>query len=168
MSTTAAPADTTTAASTQAAAAPNTLANVLSTAIASVRSRTTVAAELTAARAELATATTERDAARTELATANTQRDTATAQLNAVAAFFGVKPEELAGKDAAAATEIFSKKVSDATIEKVAGLGFPVEQLPKQSNAEGGDSKVKTKAEFLAMSHEDRSKFSVSGGRISE
>lgn len=158
MSTTAAPAVTTTTTATSsaepaAAAAPaqNTLASVLSTAIASVRSRTTVAADLTTARAQLATVTaerdtarTERDQARTDLTAANARALEVQAQLNAIGALFGVKPEELAGKDAAAATAIFSKKISDATIEQVAGLGFPVAELPKQTEGDGKeiDSKL--------------------------
>jgi hypothetical protein len=186
MSTTAAPAITTdtAAGSTEAAIAAinterNTLASVLATAIASVRNRTTVAADLTAARAQLATVTTERDTARTErdearaerdtaVTAANAQRDTATAQLNAIAAFFGVKSEELAGKDAKAATELFAKKVTDATIEKVAGLGFPLEQLPKQTTPEGAAAKTLTKAEFNALNEGDKMKFATSGGRLTD
>jgi hypothetical protein len=154
MSTTAAPAVTTTTATANAdtkvevtagkdgagGVAPTTLASVLQTAINSVKARTTVASELTAARNELATAKTERDTARTERDQARTERDTAVAQLNAIAAFFGVKSEELAGKDAKAATDILAKKVSDASLELVAGLGLPADKLPKQNSADGAES----------------------------
>jgi hypothetical protein len=142
-------------------AAANTLGSVLQTAIASVRNRTTVAADLTSARAQLATVTTERDTARTERDQAKEAAiaavascDAAVAQLGAIAAFFGVKPEELAGKDAGAATQLFAAKLTDATIEKVAGLGFPVDQLPKQTESDVEETKLtgaaRTKAFFAA------------------
>jgi hypothetical protein len=177
MSTTAAPAaeTTNTTASTETkvtvdggTGAPSTLASVLQTAINSVKARTTVAYELTAARNELATAKAERETARTERDQARTERDTAVAQLNAIAAFFGVKPEELAGKDAKAATDILAKKVSDASLELVAGLGLPADKLPKQSSSEGADAKTMSKEEFSKLSDAEKMKFAVNGGRLTE
>lgn len=147
------------------AAAPTGLAGVLATAFSSVRSRVTVSAELTAARAQIGTLTTERDQARTDLAAANAQVAAAAAQLSAVAAFFGLNPSDLAGKKAAECTALLTQKISAATTEQVASLGFNVGTLPKQADAEG-DPKRKTYAEFSALTPAQKMEFSTNGGRI--
>ncbi len=116
------------------------LAGILQTAFASVRSRVAVSADLTTARTHVATVTAECDTARTELAAARSQLATVSAQFGAVATFFGLKPEQLAGLDAAAATALFSRKVADTATDQVAALGFNVTAVPPPAPGHGGSA----------------------------
>lgn len=99
--------------------------------IQSLRTGAQTGAELVTARQSVTTLTTERDQARQQVATL-------TAQVNAFAAFFGITAAELAGKPAADVTALIQQKISDQALEQVAAIGVPVNQLPKQTNAENG------------------------------
>jgi hypothetical protein len=120
--------------------APAGLAGILQTAFASVRSRVAVSADLTTARAHVATVTAERDTARTDLAAARSQLSALSSQLSAMAGFFGLKPEQLAGLDAAAATALVSRRIADTATEQVAALGFNVTAVPPTAPGNGGSA----------------------------
>jgi hypothetical protein len=128
---------------TATAAAPTGLRAAVAKALHGLRNPNNVAADLVAARAQVATITTERDTARADV----TARDTTiaahvasisalTAQVATFAAFFGLKPAELTGKDSAALTALLAEKVSAQAAEQLAGAGVPQAQLPKVTQTE--------------------------------
>ena len=78
------------------------------------------------------------------------------AQFHAVCAFFGVKPEELAGKDPAATVALFADRVAKAATEA---------QSPAVA-AKGSVATTLTKAQFDQLTLQEKMSFSVGGGRI--
>lgn len=120
-----------------AASAPATLGSVLATAMQSLRSKNSVAADLVTARAQVTTLTGERDTARADLATANSQLTTLNgqvttlnAQLVAFASFFGMDVAAFAGQSAAQVHALLAAKVSAGVTDQVSTFGFPAEKLP--------------------------------------
>lgn len=124
-----------------------TLAAFVGAAVASLRSKAAVGADLTAARQSVATLTGERDQARQQVAALNSQLSALNAQLSAFATVFGITAAELAGKPAAEVTALIQTKISGQVIEHVASLGLPVGELPKDPK---GDGVAGTFAEKLA------------------
>ena len=161
MSTAPAAAESTPAAApAPAAAQPLTLAASLGVALSALRGKapaalTAAEARVTQLEASLATLTQERDSARAE-------RDTA---LTPVAAYFGIKPADLAGKDAAAVAALFDQRVSAAAVQQLAAAHIPLAELPKPVAADGA-TKALTHDEFNRLSPVARMEFVRSGGRL--
>lgn len=95
--------------------------------------------DLAQVRTDLATRTTERDTARTDLTAAQTALATLCAGL-------GLKPSDLAGKDAAAITALQNERISAAAVEALASAGIPQASLPKPAPS----TEAKTGAQLLA------------------
>lgn len=152
----------------EAPAAPSGLKGALAAAFSSLRSKATIAAELSAAQQQVGTLTTERDQARSDLAARTTERDQATAQLHAFAAFFGFTAAELAGKTSAECTQLLTHKISAAAIEQVAALNFnkSAQPLPTPSNPDAKNALEMSYEQFNALSPAEKMEFSVKGGRI--
>ncbi len=143
-----------------AAASPLTLAASLGVALSALRGKAPAAlteaqARVTELEASLATATQERDSARAE-------RDQALAP---VAAYFGIKPADLAGKDAAAVAALFDQRVSAAAVQQLAAAHIPLADLPKPVAADTS-AKALTHDEFNRLSPAGRMEFVKAGGRL--
>ncbi len=150
------------AAPAPAASAPLTIAAAVSGALALLRSKAAVGTDLAQAREQLATVTRERDESRTQVATL-------TAQVAAFAAFFGIEPAALAGKDSAACAQLLTDKISAAAADQVAALGFntTTKPLPAAAKAEAG-AKEMAYAEWRALPPMKQAEFIRSGGQLSD
>lgn len=134
-----------------AAPAGATVGTVIATAFQSLRNRGAVAQDLVTARQQISSLTTERDQARTDLAAAQQQVTTLTAQLAVVAAFFGMKATDLAGKSEDEVRGAFSAAISAAALEQVAGLGFPAANLPAPSDSAKADTVAEQMAQYKSL-----------------
>lgn len=126
------------------AASTPTLGSVLKGAFSSLGDKTKLGADLAQTRADLATANTNLTAARAEATAANTALDT-------MAAFFGMKRTELAGKDATAIGALIATKISESAIEELATAGVPPAALPKPSAGTGNANSDKLEDVQAAM-----------------
>ncbi len=122
-----------------AAPAATPFAGLLATIGAGFRSRAGLSTELTTARASIVALTRERDEARAALAPEQTARAGLTAQLAAVCAFFGVKPESLAGQTADQLRATFETAIQTAANAQLASMGVSAVTLPAPTAA-GGES----------------------------
>lgn len=134
----------TAAAKPAATGAAATARTVILAAVNSLRSRGAVASDLATLQTQVGTLTTERDTLRAANAALN-------AQVDAFAAFLGVKSADLACKDLVALNALMETKLQALLIEHVASLGLPVGELPKQPAGEGAANTLEeARAELAA------------------
>ncbi len=141
-----------------------------------VRDNAALTTKVTGLETDLAaakTAATEANAAKTaaegQVAELTTKVTALSTQLTDFCATLGFKPEELAGKDAAALKTAFNSRIEVRASDKLAELGFPAAGLPPaaQSSSTTTDSaKELSYAEFSALNAAQKMKFSLGGGRV--
>lgn len=123
-----------------------TLAGVL----AAARDRVNAGTELAAARAQVATLASERDTARGEVKDRDAQLSTLNSQLSGIAAHFGLKPAELAGKAAAEITALIDARINAAALDQVASMGLPTAALPAATTSTSAQTLDDVQAELAA------------------
>jgi len=125
--------------------------------------------DLAAAKTAVTEATAAKTAAEGQVAELTTKVTALSTQLTDFCATLGFKPEELAGKDAAALKTAFNSRIEIRASDKLAELGFPSAGLPPaaQSSSTTTDSaKELSYAEFSALPPAQKMKFSLGGGRV--
>ncbi len=140
--------------------------------VADLKAQLAVATELTTATAAAAAAAEARaTAAETAKTASDSQLSTLSSQLSELAATLGLKPSELAGKSPAEIKAAQAARVELHASERLAQLGFPAAGLPPAaaSSATGtADEKVRSRAEYDAMTPAARLAFVKAGGRLTD
>ncbi len=132
------------------APAPAAAAPTLRGFLASMKAGASAGAELIAARAQVATLTTANAALATEVTSARAATTAATAERDTLCVYLGLAAADIAGKKPADITALVTAKISEQSIEVVAGLGVPLGALP----APKGEEVASTAAELNARYHE--------------
>ena len=135
--------------------------------VSGLRNRAGAAAELTAAQSSVAALTGERDQARADLQAVRSSLASATAQLGTLCNILGVESSALVGLDDTAIRARVESRINDAATSQLSTIGVPAANLPAPIGG-NGDPKIKSFADFQALSNFEKMEFSRKGGRISD
>lgn len=115
--------------------------------------------------AELATTRQTLTQTQSDLATTRASLKSTESALTSLCGFIGLQPADLVGMDDKAVDALCTSRLTAAATAQLAQRGFSPAALPPATPG-NGDSKTKTKAEFDALTPEQKMDFSVKGGRI--